>query len=215
MAMSGVELDQECKKIYDEVQSKKKHRYVTFKIDDGKIRVDKVGPREADYDAFLGDLIAKDGEADDCRYAIYDFEFTVQTQGTEALNRSKLILISWCPDTAKIKKKMVYSASFDSLKKAFTGVQKIVQANGMDEVEQSCIEDLLQQAARKWETKIDSGYFCVSKKQHWKKKYSKTKKIMSAKKKNNFSTAKTTPIKKNIFFYFFPWHSFFPILKKK
>lgn len=44
---------------------------------------------------------------------------------------------------------MVYSASFDSLKKAFTGVQKIVQANGMDEVEQSCIEDLLQQAARK------------------------------------------------------------------
>lgn len=160
--MSGVELDQECKKIYDEVQSKKKHRYVTFKIDDGKIRVDKVGPREADYDAFLGDLVTKDGEADDCRYAIYDFEFTVQTQGTEALNRSKLILISWCPDTAKIKKKMVYSASFDSLKKAFTGVQKIVQANGMDEVEQSCIEDLLQQAARKWETKIiadSAGYF--------------------------------------------------------
>lgn len=179
--MSGVELDQECKKIYDEVQSKKKHRYVTFKIDDGKIRVDKVGPREADYDAFLGDLIAKDGEADDCRYAIYDFEFTVQTQGTEALNRSKLILISWCPDTAKIKKKMVYSASFDSLKKAFTGVQKIVQANGMDEVEQSCIEDLLQQAARKWETKIDSGYFCVSKK-HWKKNI--LKKNHERKKKN-------------------------------
>ena len=47
----------------------------------------QVGPREADYDTFLGDLIAKDGEADDCRYAIYDFEFTVQTQGTEALNR--------------------------------------------------------------------------------------------------------------------------------
>merc|ERR1712228_775558 len=131
--MSGVELDQECKKIYDEVQSKKKHRYVTFKIDDG---------------TFLGDLIAKDGEADDCRYAIYDFEFTVQTQGTEALNRSKLILISWCPDTAKIKKKMVYSASFDSLKKAFTGVQKIVQANGADEVEQSAVEALLKSAAR-------------------------------------------------------------------
>lgn len=161
--MSGVELDQECKKIYDEVQSKKKHRYVTFKIDDGKIRVDKVGPREADYDAFLGDLIAKDGEADDCRYAIYDFEFTVQTQGTEALNRSKLILISWCPDTAKIKKKMVYSASFDSLKKAFTGVQKIVQANGMDEVEQSCIEDLLQQAARKWDQNRFWIFLCVKK----------------------------------------------------
>jgi hypothetical protein len=42
MAMSGVELDPQCKLVYDEVQSKKKHRYVTFKIDDGKIRVDKV-----------------------------------------------------------------------------------------------------------------------------------------------------------------------------
>jgi cofilin len=148
MAMSGVELDSECKLVYDEIQSKKKHRYCTFKIDEGKIRVDKIGDRDASYDTFLNDLCAKDGEADDCRYAVYDFEFTVASQGTDAINRSKLILISWCPDTARIKKKMVYSASFDSLKKAFTGVQKIVQANGMDEVEEKSVEELLQQAAR-------------------------------------------------------------------
>ena len=42
MAMSGVELEAECKTVYDEVQSKKKHRYVTFMIADGKIKVDKV-----------------------------------------------------------------------------------------------------------------------------------------------------------------------------
>ena len=40
--MSGVELEAECKTVYDEVQSKKKHRYVTFMIADGKIKVDKV-----------------------------------------------------------------------------------------------------------------------------------------------------------------------------
>ena len=45
---------------------------------------------------------------------------------------------------------MVYSASFDSLKKAFTGVQKIIQANGADEVEQSYVENLLRSAARTW-----------------------------------------------------------------
>ena len=39
MAMSGVELDAECKVVYDEVQSKKKHRYVTFMIDGGKIKI--------------------------------------------------------------------------------------------------------------------------------------------------------------------------------
>jgi len=148
MAMSGVELEAECKVVYDEVQSKKKHRYVTFKIDDGKIKVDKIGARDSNYDQFLEDLCIKDGDADDCRYAIYDYEYTVDTQGTEASNRARLFLVCWCPDSARIKKKMVYSASFDSLKKAFTGVQKVIQANGLDEVEQSAIEAILKAGAR-------------------------------------------------------------------
>jgi len=148
--MSGVELDAECKVVYDEVQSKKKHRYVTFMIDGGKIKIDKIGERDNTYDMFLEDLMAKDGEADDCRYAIYDYEYVVHSQGTEPSNRSRLFLVSWCPDSARIKKKMVYSASFDSLKKAFTGVQKIIQANGADEVEQSYVESLLKSAARTW-----------------------------------------------------------------
>ena len=62
--------------------------------------------------------------------------------------RSKLILISWCPDTARIKKKMIYSASFETLKKAFTGVQKIVQANGEDEIQKNNVEAELINAAR-------------------------------------------------------------------
>merc|ERR1712176_827115 len=94
------------------------------------------------------DLKAKDGDCDDCRYAIYDYEYVVNAQGTEPSYRSRLFLTLWCPDSAKIKKKMVYSASFDSLKKSFTGVQKIIQANGADEVEQTYVEGLLRQAAR-------------------------------------------------------------------
>lgn len=108
----------------------------------------QVGARDNNYDQFLTDLCVKDGEADDCRYAIYDYEYVVNTQGTEPSNRSRLFLVSWCPDSARIKKKMVYSASFDSLKKAFTGVQKVIQANGMDEIEQNNIEDILKAGVR-------------------------------------------------------------------
>ena len=75
----------------------------------------------------MNDLKAKDGDCDDCRYAIYDYEYVVNAQGTEPSFRSRLFLTLWCPDSAKIKKKMVYSASFDSLKKSFTGVQKVIQ----------------------------------------------------------------------------------------
>ena len=57
-------------------------------------------------------------------------------------------MVSWCPDSARIKKKMVYSASFDSLKRAFTGVQKIIQANSFDEIDKEYVEKELRSAAR-------------------------------------------------------------------
>jgi len=148
MAMSGVEVDAQCKVIFDDVQLRKKHRYVTFHISEGKIRIDKIGVRDADYDAFLSDLKQKDGECDDCRYAIYDYEYVVHSQGTEPSFRTKVFLALWCPDSAKIKKKMVYSASFDSLKKAFNGVQKVIQANGDDEIDKASVEKILVTAAR-------------------------------------------------------------------
>ena len=53
MAMSGVELTAECKTVYDEVQSKKKHRYVTFMIADGKIKVDKVISKNISFDKIV------------------------------------------------------------------------------------------------------------------------------------------------------------------
>jgi len=148
MAMSGVEVDAQCKTIFDEVQLGKKHRYVTFKIDAGKIRVDKIGERSADYEAFLDDLKQKEGDIDDCRYAIFDYEYVVNSQGTEASFRSKVFLVLWCPDAARIKKKMVYSSSFDSLKKALVGIQKTIQANSEDEITKDYVENMLVSAAR-------------------------------------------------------------------
>merc|ERR1711983_488526 len=117
-------------------------------IDGGKIKIDKIGDRDNTYDQFLEDLFVKDGDADDCRYAIYDYEYVVHSQGTKPSNRSRLFLVSWCPDSARIKKKMVYSASFDSLKKAFTGVQKVIQASGVDEIEKSAVEAALKAGVR-------------------------------------------------------------------
>merc|ERR1712007_312637 len=87
----------------------------------------KMAPRDANYEEFLGDLMACGPE--DCRYGLYDFEYEHQCQGTsEKSRKEKLLLMSWCPDTARIKKKMLYSSSFDALKKCLVGVQKYIQA---------------------------------------------------------------------------------------
>jgi cofilin len=149
MAMSGVKLTNECQNVYQAIQKDKKFRYAIFKIDDSGIVLDKTGERNNTYDQFLDDLQVKDGDNDDCRYAVYDYDYVQQAEGTEASYRSKLFLMSWCPDSAKIKKKMIYSSSFDTLKKAFVGVHKVIQSNGADELEQAHVESILKATDRK------------------------------------------------------------------
>jgi len=149
MAMSGVKLTNECSEIYQAIQKDKKYRYALFQIANGEITLDKTGARDNTYETFLTDLVVKDGDQDDCRYAVYDYEYTAECEGAEATNKSKLFLMAWCPDTAKIKKKMIYSASFDTLKKAFVGVHKVIQANGEDELEKSAIEAVLRSTDRR------------------------------------------------------------------
>eukprot|EP00095_Tigriopus_kingsejongensis_P007305 maker-scaffold431_size173393-snap-gene-0.21 protein:Tk07305 transcript:maker-scaffold431_size173393-snap-gene-0.21-mRNA-1 annotation:"conserved hypothetical protein" len=149
MAMSGVKLTNECQTTYQAIQKDKKFRYAIFKIADGEICLDKTGDRANTYDQFLDDVQVKDGDNDDCRYAVYDYDYVQQAEGTEASYRSKLFLMAWCPDSAKIKKKMIYSSSFDTLKKAFVGVHKVIQSNGIDELEQSYIEGILKATDRK------------------------------------------------------------------
>ena len=94
--------------------------------DEKSIAVETIGGRDASYDSFLTDLM-KNGESE-CRYGLYDMEYEHQCQGaTEVSKKQKLFLMAWCPDTAKIKKKMLYSSSFDALKKSLVGVHKYVQ----------------------------------------------------------------------------------------
>ena len=96
--------------------------------DEKSIAVETIGGRDASYDSFLTDLM-KAGESE-CRYGLYDMEYEHQCQGaTEKSFKQKLFLMAWCPDTARIKKKMLYSSSFDALKKSLVGVHKYVQVS--------------------------------------------------------------------------------------
>lgn len=58
-----------------------------------------------------------------CKHVLVPIGFLSQGK------KEKLFLMSWCPDDAKVKKKMLYSSSFDALKKALVGVAKYIQVN--------------------------------------------------------------------------------------
>merc|ERR1711970_1575865 len=148
MAMSGVKLTEKCMTVYNEIQKSKKHRYAIFVIQNGEIDVEKLGEKDNTYDQFLTDLQKKDGAKDDCRYGVYDYEYKFEPEGADAQFKSKIFLLCWCPDSSAIKKKMLYSSSFDTLKRAFVGVHKVIQANGYDEVEQEAVEEILRATDR-------------------------------------------------------------------
>jgi len=145
---SGVKVAEEVKLKYDDIKKKKSYRYLVFYIKDEKmISVEKVGERDRTYSDFLSDVTG--AGPDDCRYGVFDFEYTHQCQGTsEASKKEKLFLMSWCPDSAKIKKKMLYSSSFDALKKCLVGIQKFIQATDESEASAECVEEQLRKMDR-------------------------------------------------------------------
>jgi len=145
---SGVKVSEEVKQKYDDIKKKKCHRYLVFYIKDEKtIAVEKIGKREDTYEDFLADILACG--PDDCRYGLFDFEYSHQCEGTtEKSKKEKLLLMSWCPDTAKIKKKMLYSSSFDALKKCLVGIQKYIQATDESEASRDEVEKQLRATDR-------------------------------------------------------------------
>ena len=58
---------------------------------------------------------------DQCRYGVFDYRFIVKTPGSDDVERSRLILFLWCPDTARTRMKMHYASAFEAIKNVFTG----------------------------------------------------------------------------------------------
>lgn len=69
----SVGLSAECVPAFEDLKLGKKTKFVIYKLSDDKksVEVEKKGD-DADYDAFLAHF-----PEDDCRYAIYDFEYTL------------------------------------------------------------------------------------------------------------------------------------------
>jgi cofilin len=99
--------------------------------------VEKTGARDETYEDFVKAITLDGGE--DCRYGIFDMEYKHMTQGASASIKEKLILMSYCPDTARIRLKMIYASTFDAVKKPLVGISKIIQAADMGDIEYKCV----------------------------------------------------------------------------
>lgn len=102
-------------------------RYYIYMIQDKKtIVIEKKGPRTATYADFCADL-----PENDCRYGLIDLEFSTD----DGRPTSKLVLLTWNPDTAPVRNKMLYSGSKEALKTALPGVGIHINATDAAELD--------------------------------------------------------------------------------
>ncbi|CAL1712471.1 unnamed protein product [Somion occarium] len=113
------------------------HKYIVFGLspDNTEIVVTKTSSDNS-YETFLADL----PEAE-CRWAIYDFEFERPGEG----KRNKLLFVTWAPDDAKIKQKMLFASSKDALRRSLVGISTEIQGTDYSEV---AYESVLDKASR-------------------------------------------------------------------
>ncbi|KAJ2901187.1 cofilin [Coemansia aciculifera] len=168
---SGITVDDQCKLAFHELKTTHEFKYVLFKIaDDNKSIIvdttslgpfkdlDTVSPAEKEA-ALAARKAAKDNLAgksekeiyemfvkllpeQECRYAVYDF--TYEKDGS---SRNKILFYAWSPETAKIKNKMIYASSKDSLRKTLVGVAQDIQATDFEEASHdAALEKVLRNA---------------------------------------------------------------------
>lgn len=142
---SGVSVSIGAKQVYDDVKKNKLHRYVVYCIKDEKqIEVEIKGDRNASYQDFLTQMKEL---KDQCRYCLFDFPAEAPQEGTNEPSKialDRLVLMTWCPEGARVKQKMLYASSYDALKKSLVGVYKYVQACDFEELSQEAIEEALK-----------------------------------------------------------------------
>jgi cofilin len=122
MAASGVTVQDKVVSEYNNIKIGHQHQYIQMKLtqDNKEIEIEKTVPSNAcSYEDFVKQL-----PDNDCRYAIYDFHFDTVNSG----QRQQLIFIVWCPETANVRRKMLYAASKDALKKKLVGITHEIQA---------------------------------------------------------------------------------------
>ncbi|CAN1135318.1 Actin-depolymerizing factor 2 [Linum perenne] len=126
-AASGFAVDDDCKLKFLELKAKRTYRFIVFKIEEKQkqVIVEKLGEPGQSYDDFAACL-----PADECRYAVFDFDFVTK----ENCQKSRIFFIAWSPDTSRVRSKMIYASSKDRFKRELDGIQVELQATDPTEM---------------------------------------------------------------------------------
>ncbi|CAC5376278.1 CFL [Mytilus coruscus] len=140
MAMSGVGLGDSVVTTYD-TKLKTKHLLdaLVLKINKEEKR-QIVTEQEFECGTLPFEELKKFLPPKEPRYVLYDYNYTTEN----GQKHSKIILVSWSPDDAPMKEKMIYASSKDAVKKKLQAIKIEVQANDLGDLDEADIEAKLK-----------------------------------------------------------------------
>ncbi|KAJ6303168.1 hypothetical protein OIU77_017116 [Salix suchowensis] len=126
-AASGMAVHDDCKLKFLELKAKRTYRFIVYKIEEKQkqVIVEKLGEPAQSYEDFTASL-----PADECRYAVYDFDFMT----AENVQKSRIFFIAW------VRSKMIYASSKDRFKRELDGIQVELQATDPTEMDLDVIK---------------------------------------------------------------------------
>ena len=134
-SQSGIACTEETIKGFNEMKMKKNKAFMIFKIDGAKINVSDSADTATweEFKAKIGSF------GTDCCYAVFDYK--LKTDDGREIN--KLVFVSYVPDTAGVRKKMMYGSSLESFKSTLSTPFKVLQASSIGELDEKNVKELI------------------------------------------------------------------------
>lgn len=127
---TGISVSDDVISLFDDFKLKRtKHKYLVLSIQDNEVKLKDTLGKETTHEDFCAAL------DDNPCYVCIDFDYTT-TDGRPA---DKIILLSWIPDTARVKEKMKYSGTKEAVKSSLSGIGLNINATDKSE----CTTDVL------------------------------------------------------------------------
>ena len=127
--MAGLTISDESIELFNKVKIEKYYSYVLFGLNPDNSAIEFRGSGDRNYNF---DSIASELPKEDVAFVIYDLEY--ETDENPPRKTSKLILISWCPILAPMRRKFALTSAENQLKMSFTGIQKGLKLTEYEEV---------------------------------------------------------------------------------
>ncbi|MFD3760923.1 actin-binding ADF family protein [Streptomyces sp. NPDC058622] len=122
---SGTTVEDSVLQAFQELKAKRTVNTVVYRLSDDLSTIIPDTKGTWTHDELLEQL-----PKDEPRFVVHDLAFTAG-----ARQRSKITLISWCPEGTNIKPRMVHSSSYSILKNTLDGVHLYVHATDLSDLE--------------------------------------------------------------------------------